>query len=142
MKLLIAILAGFALVFGGVALAITRNRIRDDWVRQGPGPIARNIRSSNRLVIGVTFALLVGAALLEAFIPSFHSLLLNLQYDLGEMLLIASPVGIWQNGIGGGISWALYLSILLGVFLGVVVGSWGGCKSYGNTRAITPAQLT
>ncbi|WP_022836410.1 hypothetical protein [Salisaeta longa] len=110
--------------------------IKTQWSHDGPGRIADRLRSRNRTWLGVSFAIFVGLALLEAFIPDVHYLLEDLQYVIGSQ-----PLGMLTLGSGGGISWALYLLTLFAIALGILFGAKTACNAHGTTRGIALGQL-
>lgn len=136
---LTVIFLGTTLLFLGVITFLARRDIRS-MGRQGPARVAEHLQSRNRVVIGVVAAILVGIALLEVLIPIVHQGLTDLQYEVGYFLN-ASPAAVTTLESGGGISWGLYLTILLATVIGVLGGSIWACKSYGATQGIESGQL-
>ncbi|PEN07933.1 hypothetical protein CRI93_05670 [Longimonas halophila] len=136
---LTVIFLGTLLIFFGSITIMARGDIKS-MGRQGPARVAEHLQSRNRVVIGVVAAILVGIALLEVLIPVVHQGLADLQYEVGYFLN-ASPTAVITLGSGGGISWGLYLTILLATVLGVLGGSIWACKSYGATQGIESGQL-
>lgn len=129
-----------ALLFGIFSTAKARSDISGTWSRTGPGRIADNLRSRNRVVVGVVTAILVGIALLEAIIPQFHAVMLEFQYAVGAYLN-ATPIAVLSLGTGGGISWGLYLAILISALFGTLIGVKAACAAYGTTQGISWGQL-
>lgn len=129
-----------ALLFGIFSTAKARSDISGTWSRTGPGRIADNLRSRNRVVVGVVAAILVGIALLEAIIPQFHTAMLQFQYAVGAYLN-TSPIAVISLGTGGGVSWGLYLAILGAALVGSLVGVKAACGAYGSTQGISWGQL-
>ena len=136
---LTVIFLGTSLLFLGVIKLLAKRDI-EAMGRQGPARIAEHLQSRNRTIIGVVAAILVGIALLEVLIPVVHEGLEDLQFVVGD-LLNASPAAVITLGSGGGISWGLYLVLLVATVLGVLAGSIWTCKSYGSTQGIESGQL-
>jgi len=139
MVILVFFLA-ISLVTGLTMSLLARKDITGKFVREGPGRISEHLRRRNRVVIGGVLCVLVGIALLEIIIPEFHFLLLDLQYAIGAVLS-ADPIGVTEFLSGGGLSWGMYVSIFLATTVGVIIGTWTGCRSYPAMQGIGPAQL-
>lgn len=129
-----------ALAFSIVAFASTtlkaRNDIKGAWSYDGPGRIADRLQSRNRTILMVVVAIVVGLALLEVFVPDFHFFMEDIQYAIGSQ-----PMGLTTLASGGGISWGLYLLTLLGITLGILVGTKTACNAFGSARGISVGQL-
>lgn len=136
---LTVIFLGTTLIFLGIITFLARRDIVA-MGRQGPARVADHLQSRNRVVIGVVAAIVVGIALLEVLIPVVHEGLVDLQFIVGDFLN-ASPAAVATLGSGGGISWGLYLAILVSTTIGVLAGSIWACRSYGATQGIESGQL-
>ncbi len=130
----------FFVVFGLTMALITRSDLYGEYLLEGPGRVSDHLSGRTRLVIGVLAAIIVCVALLEILIPDFHYAMEEMQYAVGSFLN-AGPVGVTSLGSGGGISWGLYLSILLGSALGVILGTWGACRAFPTMREVTPTEI-
>jgi len=130
----------FLLVFGLTMALITRSDLYGEYLREGPGRISEHLRSRTRVVIGVFAAVLVCIALLEILIPDFHFFMKEMQYAIGAFLN-AGLLGVADLGSGGGISWGLYLSTFFGTAIGVILGTWGACRTFPTMRGVTPTEL-
>lgn len=130
----------FFIVFGLTMALVTRSNLYGKYLREGPGLISEHLRSRTRVVIGVLAAVLACIALLEILIPEFHFFVEDMQYAIGSFLN-AGPVGVTDLGSGGGISWGLYLSTLLGSATGAILGTWGVCRTFPTMRGVTPTEL-
>lgn len=136
MIIFLAFLA-FFVVMGVLAFVLTNSALGGELRKDGPGPIAHHVRSRNRVILGVLFALVVAVALLEYFVPGIHLALQGLQYELGSF----DPVGVYTTAIGGGVSWGLYLGVLAGAFAGLVAGSYFACTRHDHARSVAPLHL-
>lgn len=116
------------IVFFLLAFFVTRAGVNGPWQREGPGRIVRALRRRNRVILIVAIAFIAVVAILEALLYDFHSLIMGLQYGAGD-LLYATPIGTIQLP-NGGVSWGLYLSILLGIFCGLILGTYLACRRY------------
>ena len=112
------------LLLGIAALFSTRGRMTGDLNREGPARIADAMKRRNRVWMIVVVALVVVASLVELFLADYHNALLDLQYDLGGSAFGSADAAL------GGISWLLYLCVLLGALVGVVFGTIAGLKGY------------
>lgn len=135
MVIFVVALAVLVLAFGGTT-AKARGDIKGSWSKDGPGRIADRLQSRNRTILGVIAAILIGLAVLEAIIPNFHFLMEDFQYAIGS-----EPMGLTTLGTGGGISWGLYLAVLVASLLGVLIGTKSACSAFGTTNGVRTGQL-
>ena len=115
-------------VFGALAYALTARGLRGAWRKEGPGPIAARLRARNRTVLGVVAAVAVVAAVLEALLYEMHQAMLDLQFAVGDRLAF-DPVMVYETA-NGGVSWGLYLGVVLGTFLGLLAGTALAARRY------------
>jgi len=130
----------FFIVFGLTMAWITRSDLYGEYLREGPGRISDHLSGRTRVVIGVLAAIIVCVALLEILIPDFHYAMEELQYAVGAYLN-AGLLGVTSLESGGGISWGLYISVFLGATLGVVLGTWGSCRSFPTMSEVSPTEI-
>lgn len=124
-------LAFFAF-FAIVAFAAARSDITGSMSYDGPGAVANKLRQRNRLFVGGILVVAVVLGLLEVLVPVVHLMMMDLQYVVGDALG-SIPAGVFQLTSGGGLSWGLYLSVVLATYAGSIIGAWGGCKQYPPT---------
>jgi len=139
MVVLVFLLSVFT-IFGIVSGLLARKDVRGSFLREGPGRISEHLRKRSRVIVGTVVAVLVCVALLEVLIPDVHYSIVEAQYQVG-LLLNSGPIGVIDLSSGGGISWALYLAILVGTMGGVVVGTWTGCRELPMMRGVSPLSL-
>jgi hypothetical protein len=113
--------------FAGAYIA-TRKGMEGVWAKQGPAQVVKGVRARNRTVLIIALAFLLVVAVLEAFIIELHDMMIELQYAAGD--LIRSEPALYVTTAFGGISWGLYMSILLGVAIGMVGGTYMCCRQY------------
>lgn len=124
------------LVFGGVAFILTNRGMERRWQREGPARVAGRLHRRNRAVLLVVLAFLVVVAALEAFIYDFHQMMLDLQYAVGDPFL-SEPAGVMETALGG-LSWGLYLVVLVGALGGLVLGTWLSCRLHPILGGLRP----
>ena len=124
-----------------LAFFLTRRSIFGRWVAMMTGAIFHALRLRNRKILFGVVTFLVAVALLEALIPAFHNVMEDMQYVVGDGMGGLEPAGVAEFGTGGGLSWALYLSLLFGIVLGGWAGTWIGCKSSDTTAGASPFQV-
>ena len=131
----------FALVVcGALAFVLTDRGLKGPWRKDGPGPIAGRLRGRNRAVLGVVAVVLVVAAVLEALVYAMHEAMLDLQYLVGDAMA-TDPVMVWETARGG-VSWGLYLGILLGAFLGLLAGTVVAARRYPILGGVPALRMT
>lgn len=135
MPIILFLLFGLGTAFA--VYAVTAKALRTRHASDGPGPIARALQGRNRLFMAVLLFVLAVLATVEAFVPPFHSLLLDLQYATSS-----DPFWVQTFGSGAGISWAVYGFVLLGTALGLYGGTLLACqRSPGVAKSVRGSQL-
>ena len=126
------------IVASGVAFALTNASLGGPLLREGPGPIARSIRRRNRLFITGAVIFVVLFATLEALVPDLHLAMLDLAYSLAAQ----EPFGVITFASGAGVSWGLYLAVVLGTMAGLVVGSFAACRRHEHAGSLRIPELS
>ena len=127
---------------GGVgAYYATRRGLFGPWAKQGPKYVTDQIASRNRRVLLIALVAVVAVAVVEAVVPAVHEGLLDVQYRIGDGVGAADPVGVATFGSGSGLSWGLYLSTLVGLTVGLVVGSLLACRAGDTVRSVSPQRM-
>lgn len=139
MVILVFLLSFFVVFLIAVGL-LSRKEVRGSFLLEGPGRISEHLRSRSRVIVSAIAALLVCITLLEVLVPDVHFAIVEAQYQVG-LLVNSDPIGVIDLGSGGGISWALYLAILVGTMGGVVCGTWLGCREVPMMRGVSPLEL-
>jgi len=137
---ILVFLLSFFVLFVAVSGLLSRKDVRGTYLREGPGRISEHLRKRSRVIVGAILAVLAGVALLEVLIPDVHYTIVEAQYQVG-LLLNSGPAGVIDLSSGGGISWALYLAILVGTMGGVIVGTWLACRALPMMRGVSPLKL-
>ena len=126
----------FAALVGTLTYVATASALRGRHKLDGPGPISRSLRDRNRLVV-LGLVLVTGALVaLEAFVPSWHGVLLDAQYAASP-----DPLGFRTFENGAGISWALYVSLVAGVLTGLYTGTVLACRRGEGSSAVRAGQI-
>lgn len=95
----------------------------------GPDTVAGMLASRNRVVLYVLLAILAIFALFEALVYDLSLGIQDLPYRLLGVQLPAWSVIVVGNGT---VSWGLYLSIVLGVLVGLPLGTLLACRLADN----------
>lgn len=118
--------------FALIAFALTERGLRGPWQKQGPYHVAEQARRRNRIVLIVAAVVAAVSVLMEWFIVDYHERILDAQYGVGDAFGW-DPLLIQETATGG-VSWGLYLVLLLGVFAGLVAGTAFAARRYAIMR--------
>jgi hypothetical protein len=135
------IILAFLLSFFGSLIGYYRHTasgIKSSFSASGPRAISDWLSSRNQKGFVILAILVVFVAFLEALVPDVAYGFQDLQTTMNAAL---PEWGIVFLSSGGGISWGLYLAILLGFGLGMISGSMMGCKSYTRTQNFGAGQV-
>ncbi|MFB6271955.1 MAG: hypothetical protein ABEL51_03570 [Salinibacter sp.] len=117
----------------------TQSTIRGEFRASGPRSISEGLARRNKKSIIVAIFLVVCVAVLEALVPDVAYWFQDLQTMMGGRL---PEWGIVFLESGGGISWGLYVAIIIALILGVFGGTLIGCKQYSRTKSFGLSEVS
>lgn len=124
-------------VFGGITSALATRNVNGPLRYEGPATIADTLQGTNRKIGSGVLVFCILLAGFEALLPDVHRVMMDLQYVIGDPFRV-TPGGVVTFASGAGLSWGLYLSVVIAAYVGAILGAWGACKRFPSLSHLSP----